>query len=74
MRKFAILAFAFVLSGVLLAGCRGGNTDMTTIPGDNASNTTQNGSLPGDGGAENRGNNGMHGENSHRRIQPPRGF
>ena len=41
MRKFAIVAFAFVLSTSLLAGCRGGgNTDITTMPTNTTGSTT----------------------------------
>ena len=53
MKKFAIIAFAFVLSAVTLTGCRGGNsTDMTTIP---TSSTSQTGStVPSGSGARGR--------------------
>ena len=75
MKKIAIIAFAFVLSGALLAGCRDNNTDMTTTPIDSTPGTSQNsGSLPGEGGAPDRGNDGMRGENSHNRIDPQRNF
>ena len=75
MRKFAIIAFAFVLSGALLAGCRGGSTDMTTTPTDSTPGTTQNGSVvPSQSGTSDRNNDGMRGENSHNRIDPQRNF
>ena len=53
MRKFAIIAFAFVLSATMMAGCRGGSdTDMTTMP---TNNTTQtNSTVPSETGARRR--------------------
>ena len=53
MRKIAIVAFAFVLSATMLAGCRGGSsTDMTTISTESTGNTGT--SMPSEGGARGR--------------------
>lgn len=46
MRKFAVIAFAFVLSATMMAGCRGGNSTDTTMPHDSTGHTGT--SMPGD--------------------------
>lgn len=54
MRKIAVIAFAFVLSATMMAGCRGGSsTDMTTLPNESTGQTGT--SMPGEGA---RGRNG----------------
>ena len=71
MKKFAIVAFSFMLGCVLLTGCRGTVTDMTTTPSDNSQNTTQSTTTnPSESGANSR----FRGENSHNRIEPQSNF